>query len=175
MITAEEFDRLAVAALRSSQTREAEVLTALLDAAEVGLPIPVRVELFTGATRTDCARLRRGLSALPVLYSGEESWAMLDQWVDRAGQAGQRFGFGDLLIGVLAAETGSLIGPSTPTSHGCAACVSSNSTSPERRPRRPTSEENRTDERENRSHRQARAEFFSALGPRPSPPSPASS
>jgi predicted nucleic acid-binding protein len=73
------------------------------------LPVPVRVELFSGATRTDRARLRRGLSALPVLYPGEESWAMLDQWVDRAGQAGQRFGFGDLLIGVLAVETGSLI------------------------------------------------------------------
>lgn len=98
-----------VAALRSSQSREAEVLTTLLDADEVGLPVPVRVELFSGATRTDRARLRRGLSALPVLYPGEESWAMLDQWVDRAGQAGQRFGFGDLLIGVLAAETGSLI------------------------------------------------------------------
>lgn len=98
-----------VAALRSSQSREAEVLTSLLDADEVGLPIPVRVELFTGATRTDRARLRRGLSALPVLYPGEESWAMVDRWVDRAGQAGQRFGFGDLLIGVLAAETGSLV------------------------------------------------------------------
>jgi predicted nucleic acid-binding protein len=98
-----------VAALRSSQSREAEVLTTLLDADEVGLPVPVRVELFSGATRTDRARLRRGLSALPVLYPGEESWAMLDQWVDRAGQAGQRFGFGDLLIGVLAVETGSLI------------------------------------------------------------------
>jgi predicted nucleic acid-binding protein len=98
-----------VAALRSSQSREAEVLTTLLDADEVGLPVPVRVELFSGATRTDRARLRRGLSALPVLYPGEESWAMLDQWVDRVGQAGQRFGFGDLLIGVLAAETGSLI------------------------------------------------------------------
>ncbi len=46
---------------------------------------------------------------MPVLYPGEESWAMLDQWVDRAGQAGQRFGFSNLLIGVLAAETGSLI------------------------------------------------------------------
>jgi predicted nucleic acid-binding protein len=98
-----------VAALRSSQSREAEVLTALLDADEVGLPLPVRVELFTGASGHDRARLRRGLSALPVLYPGEESWAMVDEWVDRAGQAGQRFGFGDLLIGALAAETGSLV------------------------------------------------------------------
>lgn len=29
--------------------------------------------------------------------------------MDRAGVAGERFGFGDLLIGALAAETGSLV------------------------------------------------------------------
>jgi predicted nucleic acid-binding protein len=34
---------------------------------------------------------------------------LIDGWVDVAGASGQRFGFGDLLIGALARETGSLV------------------------------------------------------------------
>ena len=98
-----------VAALRSQTSREARILKDLLDADEVGLPAPVRLEIFAGASTADRKHLRRALSALPVLYPTEETWPILDQWVDNAARAGQRFGFGDLLIAALAAETGSLV------------------------------------------------------------------
>ena len=98
-----------VAALRSATSPEAEVLASLLDADEVALPVPVRIELLSGVARTERARLRRVLSALPVLSPTEESWSLMNTWIDRAGAAGERFGFGDLLIGALAAETGSLV------------------------------------------------------------------
>lgn len=81
----------------------------LLDADEVVLAAPVRVELLSGASSRDRGRLRRGLSALPVAYPTDGTWNLIDTWVDRAGQAGQRFGLGDLLIGALAAELGALI------------------------------------------------------------------
>jgi predicted nucleic acid-binding protein len=98
-----------IAALRAAQSREAAVLTSLLDADEVALAVPVRIELLSGASRADRHKLRRGLSALPVLYPSDSSWSLIDTWVEQAGEAGERFGFGDLLIGALAAETSSLV------------------------------------------------------------------
>jgi predicted nucleic acid-binding protein len=98
-----------VAALRSRESKEAVALAALLDADDVGLPVPVRIEILAGASRADRVRLRRGLSALPLLYPSETSWSLIDTWVDKAGEAGERFGFGDLLIGALAAEIGALV------------------------------------------------------------------
>jgi predicted nucleic acid-binding protein len=85
------------------------VLAALLDADEVTLAIPVRIEILAGASKRDLPQLRRTLSALPVVYPGEETWTLIDRWIDRAASRGQRFGFGDLLIGALAAETGALV------------------------------------------------------------------
>jgi predicted nucleic acid-binding protein len=98
-----------VCALRDSDGREARVLTALLDADEIALPVPVRIELLSGAAKRDLPRLRRTLSALPVVYPDEETWALIDRWVDLAAAKGQRFGFGDLLIGALAVDTGALV------------------------------------------------------------------
>jgi predicted nucleic acid-binding protein len=98
-----------IAALRTRHSREAEVLESLLDEDEVGLPVPVQIELLTGAWRLDRGKLRRALSALPLLYPTEDSWSLVQSWIDRAGNAGERFGFGDLLVGALAAETGSLV------------------------------------------------------------------
>jgi predicted nucleic acid-binding protein len=49
------------------------------------------------------------LSALPLLYPTDDTWRALDGWIERAASAGQRFGFGDLLIAALASETGSLV------------------------------------------------------------------
>jgi predicted nucleic acid-binding protein len=98
-----------VAALRDGTGDEGRALGALLDADEVALPVPVRIEILAGASKRDLPRLRRSLSALPLVYPGEETWSLIDAWLDRTAGAGQRFGFGDLLIGALASETGALV------------------------------------------------------------------
>lgn len=98
-----------ITALRNAQSREAVVLRRLLDADEVGLAVPVRLELLGGASARDRARLRRALSALPVLYPTDATWHTMDAWVEQAAAAGQRFAVGDLLIGALADEQGALV------------------------------------------------------------------
>jgi predicted nucleic acid-binding protein len=98
-----------VTALRSASSQEALHLASLLDADEVALPVPVRLELLSGASRRDLTALTRALSALPLLYPTDETWTLLDTWVNRAASAGHRFGIGDLLIGALAHEIGGLV------------------------------------------------------------------
>lgn len=98
-----------VAALRSSRCPEAGILESLLDADEVALPAPVRVELLSGASRTDRGPLGRALSALPILYPTDETWQLVGEWVNSAGDRGDRFGFADLLIGALTVELGALV------------------------------------------------------------------
>lgn len=97
-----------VAALRKGG-EEARVLASLLDADEVLLPIPVRVELLAGASTADRLKLRRALSALPLAYPTDDTWSLIDGWIERAAASGERFGLGDLLIGAIAAESGALI------------------------------------------------------------------
>ena len=98
-----------VAALRRSAAPDAKCLQRLLDADEVALPVPVRTELLSGASRNDRPRLKRALSALPILYPTDATWATIDRWVETAGEAGERFGVGDLLIGAVAAEIDALV------------------------------------------------------------------
>jgi predicted nucleic acid-binding protein len=93
-----------VAALRAESGFEARRLQSLLDADDVSLAAPVRVEILAGASRSDRARLRRALSALPLLFPTEQTWRRIDDWVDRAGAAGEHFGFADLLIGAIGAD-----------------------------------------------------------------------
>jgi predicted nucleic acid-binding protein len=87
-----------VSALRDRAGPEGRHLEALLDADEVALPAPVRIEILAGASRADRTRLRRVLSALPILYPEAGTWERIDRWIDAAGDAGHRFGVADLLI-----------------------------------------------------------------------------
>lgn len=81
----------------------------LLDDEQVALAAPVRLELLAGASRAMLPRLRRLLSALPVFYPTEATWGRLDAFVERAVGAGERFGFGDLMIGAICSEQGGVL------------------------------------------------------------------
>ncbi len=98
-----------VSALRDGSSPAAGTLAALLDADEVVLPLPVRLELLAGASRASRAPLRRALTALPVLVPTEETWWTIRTWVEQAADAGHRFGLADLLISALAAEVDALV------------------------------------------------------------------
>jgi predicted nucleic acid-binding protein len=98
-----------VSVLRSRDAPEAPILSALLDAGEVMLPVLVRLELRLGAAGRDRARLRRVLSALPVGYPSEDIWPLMESWAERAADAGQRFGAGDLLVAAIASAQGALV------------------------------------------------------------------
>lgn len=79
-------------------------LSDLLDRQEVALPIPVRIEILAGAGRAEQVRLRRLLSALPLLYPTDLSWRRMEDWVMKSAATGQRFGLGDLLIAAVAVD-----------------------------------------------------------------------
>ena len=98
-----------ISALRSRASREAAILSGLLDADEVALPTPVRTEIFSGASASDHRKLRRTLSALPILYPSDETWRLIDRWTETTSRAGQRFGVGDLLIAAVCVEVGGLL------------------------------------------------------------------
>jgi predicted nucleic acid-binding protein len=98
-----------IEAFRKGESAQARTLRSLLDADEAALAVPVRVELLGGASVAQRPSLRRTLSALPMLYPSDETWTIVDRWIDAAGEAGERFGVGDLLIAAMARETDSLV------------------------------------------------------------------
>jgi len=97
-----------VAALRADGP-EAARLRQLLDADEVLLPIPVKIELLSGTSKRDREKLRSGLSALPLAYPTDDTWRLMDGWTDRAVGACAVFGIGDLLIAAISHEAGALV------------------------------------------------------------------
>lgn len=97
-----------VAALRTDAS-EAGRLRHLLDADEVLLPIPVKIELLSGTSKRDREKLRSGLSALPLAYPTDDTWRLIDGWTVNAARAGAAFGIGDLLIAAIAHEAGALV------------------------------------------------------------------
>ncbi|MEW6321491.1 MAG: PIN domain-containing protein [Acidobacteriota bacterium] len=87
----------------------AAALNSLLDADEVALALPVRLELLAGVSRRDRAALARGLSALPVLRPSPDTWTQIERWVPMAADKGKRFGLSDWLIAALAHEIDALV------------------------------------------------------------------
>lgn len=87
----------------------ADVLDQLIEADEVSLALPVRLELWAGVARRQRADFNRRFDALPQLSVNEETWRPLRGWIERAADAGDRFTIPDLLIASLADEIGGLV------------------------------------------------------------------
>lgn len=98
-----------VAAFRAPLSEEGRILKTLIDADEVCLALPVRLEVNAGLGVRDRARVRRALRALPVAVPTDETWTLIEQWIDRAAAAGQRFAIVDLLVAALAHELTALV------------------------------------------------------------------
>jgi predicted nucleic acid-binding protein len=98
-----------VAAQRKRNAPLVAALQGLIDADDVVLALPVRIELLSGTARRDRAALRRALGALPLVFPTEDTWRLLESWVDRAADAGYSFSVPDLLIAALASESGALV------------------------------------------------------------------
>jgi predicted nucleic acid-binding protein len=79
-----------------------EELRRLLGADQVALAAPVRLELLSGLPRAGAVRLRRLLSALPLLVPEPPIWSKLEAWLEQAQRSGQRFDAMDLLIAGIA-------------------------------------------------------------------------
>ena len=98
-----------VTATRAPAGEVAATLRTLLDADEVALALPVRMELMAGVARKDRAALRRALTALPVVVPSEDTWQTIERWIEPAANAGDRFAIADLLIAGLAHDIGALV------------------------------------------------------------------
>jgi predicted nucleic acid-binding protein len=98
-----------IAAFRVASGLEGTHLRDLLDADEVALAAPVRIEILIGSSLQDRPRLRRMLSALPTFYPADSTWVLIESWLDKASKAGEQFGFADLLIAALAVQQGAAV------------------------------------------------------------------
>ena len=95
--------------MRRPTTERATTFRQLLDADEVALPLPVRLELMAGVGQAQRTALKRGLSGLPLVHPTEETWRTLEAWVAPAADAGLHFSVTDLLIAALAREIAGLV------------------------------------------------------------------
>jgi predicted nucleic acid-binding protein len=87
----------------------ARTLDSLLDADDVALALPVRLELWAGTSRKDRQAFDAAFSALAQVLPDDDTWRRMSEATARAADAGERFAFVDMLIGVLAADTGALV------------------------------------------------------------------
>jgi predicted nucleic acid-binding protein len=87
----------------------AETLRQLLEADEVALTLPVRLELWAGLAHHQRAGFLRMIKSVPQLYPTDETWQPIAGWIEQASAAGERFGLIDLLIASSAAEIGGLV------------------------------------------------------------------
>lgn len=93
-----------IAAFRKSGGLEARQLSRLLDSDDAALSIPVFLEVLAGAPKVDRRKIRESLTAIPLFYPTDQTWRRAERWIEAAGDAGERFGFADLLVGAIAAE-----------------------------------------------------------------------
>lgn len=98
-----------IAASRSRAGAEAGILRSLLDADEVALALPVKIEFLSGVAKRDRIAVRLSLSALPLAIPSEETWRQIEAWIGPATDAGYQFTVTDLLIAALAEEMGALV------------------------------------------------------------------
>jgi predicted nucleic acid-binding protein len=98
-----------VSALRDPDSAVTAALGSLVDSDAACLALPVRLELAAGLGRSNRAAVRRALTALPVVFPTEETWAIVERWIDTAADAGHRFAVVDLLIAALAHELTGLV------------------------------------------------------------------
>ena len=95
--------------MRRPQSPRAAVFAQLLDADDLAVPLPVRIELMGGVARKHRAAFRRTLSALPVLRPTDATWQLIEKWIEPAAVKGFRFSVPDLLIAALADELEALV------------------------------------------------------------------
>ena len=91
------------------QPRVARALDQLIEADEVTLALPVRLELWGRTARQDRKAFLRGFGALPQLHPTEETWIPIPGWIEQANDAGETFKLEHLLIASLATEIGGLV------------------------------------------------------------------
>jgi predicted nucleic acid-binding protein len=96
-----------IAAQRQPQVEK--VLQELLEADEVAVPLPVRLELWAGVAKHHRKAHRAAFNGVPQLVPTEETWRPLTDWIALAADAGDRFTVTDLLIASLAVEIGGLV------------------------------------------------------------------
>jgi predicted nucleic acid-binding protein len=98
-----------IAARRSPDGAHATALRSLLDADEVALALPVRIEFVAAAAKKDRLHLRKALAALPLVVPTDETWHQVEKWVSQARDAGYGFALSDLIIASLAHELTALV------------------------------------------------------------------
>jgi predicted nucleic acid-binding protein len=87
----------------------ARTLGELIEADEVSLALPVRLELLSGVPRSERKSFKRRFAALPQLHPTEDTWLQLPQWIEQAAEVGDHFTISDLLIASMTAEIGGLV------------------------------------------------------------------